>query len=63
MSHPSIVYTRDAVVPLSNDDREMEDGWRCVPVPPTADGGWLIVDSSNDRKTGWMRRRCCRWWP
>jgi hypothetical protein len=50
-----IVYTRDERVPLSDDDPEMEDGWRCVPVPPDH-RDWVIVDSSSDRKTGWMLR-------
>jgi hypothetical protein len=54
----AIVYTRDARVPLSDDDREMENGWRCIPVPPTDDEEWIIVDNSKDYKTGWMRR--CR---
>jgi hypothetical protein len=47
----SLSYTRDAKVPLSNDDREMDDGWQCM--PPAADGGWVIVDASKDNKTGW----------
>jgi hypothetical protein len=54
-----IIYTRDAVVQLSDHDREMLSGWRCIPAPPTADDELVIVDSSHDRKTGWMRR--CRW--
>ena len=29
--------TRDVRVPLSDDDPEMETGWRCIPVPPTYD--------------------------
>jgi hypothetical protein len=48
-----IVYTRDALVPLDDTDREMNHTWRCVPVPPTADEVWEIVDSSKDYKTGW----------
>jgi hypothetical protein len=47
--------TRDAKVPYSADDPEMQDGWRCIPVPPTADDGWFILDDSNDRKTEWGR--------
>jgi len=47
--------TRDARVPLSADDPEMDCGWCCVPVPPTADDGWFILDSSHDRKTVWGR--------
>jgi hypothetical protein len=49
-------YTRDEVVPLSDDDPQMECGWRCIPVPPTNDGGWVIFDDTRDYKTGWIRR-------
>jgi hypothetical protein len=42
-------------VPLADDDPEMESGWRCIPVPPTDDGGWVIFDNSKDYKTGWIR--------
>jgi hypothetical protein len=51
-----VVYTRDEKVPLSDDDREMECGWRMVPIPPTCDGDWIIVDERSDRATGWVRR-------
>lgn len=51
----SVVYTDDFRVPLSDDDREMENGWRCVPIPPS-DDEWVIVDTSKDYKTGWLRR-------
>jgi hypothetical protein len=51
-----VVYTRDARVPLSDDDREMLNCWQCIPIPPTNDGGWFIIDNSKDRKTGWCRR-------
>jgi hypothetical protein len=51
---PRVVYTRDARVPLSADDPEMENGWRCIPVPPTADDEWVIIDNSKDYKTGWV---------
>jgi hypothetical protein len=51
-----IVYTGDIKIPLSADDLAMECGWRMVPVPPTADEGWIIADSRSDKKTGWMRR-------
>jgi hypothetical protein len=51
-----IIYTRDCVVPLSDDDRDMLNGWQCISIPPTNDGGWEIADSSKDRKTGWIRR-------
>jgi hypothetical protein len=47
--------TADAKVPLSDDDREMEHSWCCIPVPPTADGDWHIVDSSRKRSTVWGR--------
>jgi hypothetical protein len=33
----------------------MEHSWRCIPVPPTADDGWFILDSSRDYKTEWGR--------
>jgi hypothetical protein len=49
--------TRDALVPISDDDREMHDGWRCIPVPPTIDDAWFIVDDWHDRKTVWGRWR------
>jgi hypothetical protein len=49
--------TRDATVPLSDDDREMESGWRCIPVRPTDDPAWFVVDSSRDYKTVWGRWR------
>jgi hypothetical protein len=29
--------TRDERVPLSADDPEMDTGWSCIPVPPSAD--------------------------
>lgn len=51
-----IVYTRDNVVPLDDDDPEMIDSWRCIPQPPTPGDDWIIVDSSDSYKTGWMRR-------
>jgi hypothetical protein len=53
----STAYMRDAKVPLSDDDREMENSWRCIPVPPTDDDDWTIVDASKDYKTGWRRKR------
>jgi hypothetical protein len=56
MSSNRLIYTRDFLVPLSDDDREMQDGWRCIPVPPTADDDWVIADNSKDYKTGWMLR-------
>jgi hypothetical protein len=34
----------------------MENGWRMIPIPPTDDNGWVIVDDRSDRKTGWRRR-------
>jgi hypothetical protein len=51
-------WTRDAKVPLSADDPEMNCGWVCIPVRPTADDGWTIIDSSRDRKTRWARVVC-----
>jgi hypothetical protein len=56
LRQPSIVYTRDERVPLSDDDREMENGWRCIPVPPSTNDMWVIVDERSDRATGWVRR-------
>jgi hypothetical protein len=57
ISRPSlVVYTRDARVPFSADDPDMECGWRCIPIPPTDDDGWVIVDERSDRATGWTRR-------
>jgi hypothetical protein len=50
-------YTRDEKVPLSQDDPEMDCGWRCIPVPPTIDDGWVIFDQSKDYRTGWRRIR------
>ena len=47
--------TRDAKVPLSEDDLEMENGWHCIPVPPTADPAWFVVDDSRNHKTVWGR--------
>jgi hypothetical protein len=48
-------YTRDARVPISADDPEMDCGWQCIPIPPTIDDGWEIFDTSKDYKTGWRR--------
>lgn len=50
------IFTRDAVVPLSADDPDMDTGWRCIPVPPS-DEGWVIFDTHKDRRTGWRRIR------
>lgn len=47
--------TRDARVPLCDDDQEMEHSWRCIPVRPTDDADWFIFDSSRDYKTEWAR--------
>jgi len=47
--------TRDARVPLSADDPGMETGWRCIPIRPTADDAWFIIDTSRDWKTTWAR--------
>jgi hypothetical protein len=48
-----VVYTRDARVPWDDTDPEMENRWRCIPVPPTSDDVWEICDTSKDTKTGW----------
>jgi hypothetical protein len=47
--------TRDVKVPLSADDPTMEHSWCCVPIRPTDDPNWFIIDSSSDRKTVWGR--------
>jgi hypothetical protein len=52
-----LATTRDYRVPLSDDDREMEYGWQCIPVPPSDDPDWIIIDDSNDRKSVWVRLR------
>jgi hypothetical protein len=51
--------TRDERIPLSDDDREMENGWRCIPIPPTDEPGWFILDDTRDYKTEWGRWREC----
>jgi hypothetical protein len=56
MINCDIIYTADIKIPLSADDMGMECGWRMIPVPPTDDNGWVIVDDRSDRKTGWLRR-------
>jgi hypothetical protein len=33
----------------------MENGWRCIPMPPTTDGDWFIIDDNRDYKTEWAR--------
>jgi hypothetical protein len=33
----------------------MLNNWRCIPVRPTADEAWFILDSSRDYKTVWGR--------
>jgi hypothetical protein len=35
---PEIRYTRDARVPISSDDADMDCGWQSLPIPPTMDG-------------------------
>jgi hypothetical protein len=52
-----VVHTRDFHAPLSDDDREMMHSFRCIPVPPTDDADWFILDSSHDRRTTWGRWR------
>jgi hypothetical protein len=60
-----VIYTADERIPLADDDRGMENGWRCIPIPPTDDEGWIIVDDRSDRKPdgaaarSWARRGCC----
>jgi len=49
------VYTADAIIPRSADDPNCENGFRCIPIRPTADDDWVIFDSSKKRKTGWLR--------
>ena len=49
--------TADAIVPLSDDDRAMEHSWSCVPIRPTNDPDWFVVDSSRKRSTVWGRWR------
>jgi hypothetical protein len=50
-----IIYTTDERVPLSDADRGMMNGWRCIPVPPDDSGDWVPVDTRSDKKTGWAR--------
>ena len=50
-----VVYTRDAKAPLVADDWDFEHGWQVIPLPPTLDEEWVIVDSLSDKKTGWIR--------
>jgi hypothetical protein len=49
--------TRDARVPLSADDPEMENGFRAIAVPPTRDDDWFVLESSHNGKdkTVWGR--------
>jgi hypothetical protein len=47
--------TRDEKVPVSADDPEMENGWQCIPVRPTDEPDWYIIDDSHDYKTVWGR--------
>jgi hypothetical protein len=60
-SHPRRIFekriTYDEPVPLFDDDREMQNSWRMIPVQPTDDPAWFIVDSSSERKTTWGRWR------
>jgi hypothetical protein len=46
---------RDVKIPASADDPEMLNGWRMIPVRPTNDPNWFILDSSSDKKTVWGR--------
>jgi hypothetical protein len=57
---PQIVerrYIRDFPVPISADDYETNNGWRCISIPPSEDPGWKIFDRRKDRRTGWQRFR------
>jgi hypothetical protein len=45
---------RDFKAPRSADDLDMINGWQCIPIPPTADDGWFILEA-RDRKTVWGR--------
>jgi hypothetical protein len=48
-------FIRDYQVPLAADIG-MDDGWRMIPVQPTADPGWQIDKSyDSDKRTGWFR--------
>ena len=45
------------LVPLSEDDPEMDQGWQAIQIPPERDAGWEVFDTSKDYKTGWLRVR------
>jgi len=47
-------WTRDRRGPRILGDDEWLHGWICYPVPPPGDG-WVICDSTRDRKTRWER--------
>jgi hypothetical protein len=49
-------WTRDAIVPIA-EDVPLDEGWRCIPVPPSIWSEWIPVDTTKDRKTGWAKRR------
>jgi hypothetical protein len=49
-----IAITRDFRAPISDDDRGMARGWRCIPIPPTDDPRWRILDDGRDYKTTWI---------
>jgi hypothetical protein len=51
-------YTRDWQVPLVADDDDFKTGWQNIPLPPSYDDGWVVFDSSRDKKTGWERELC-----
>ena len=52
---PIFQINRDAKAPLVADDWDFEHGWQVIPLPPTLDEKWVIVDSLSDKKTGWIR--------
>ena len=41
---------------LSDDDPEMPNGWQSIPIPPTDDPAWFILES-RDYKSVWGRWR------
>jgi hypothetical protein len=50
-------YTRDHRCPRVAGDDEWLYGWQCIPLRPTNDWDWYIVDTSGDKRTGWERVR------
>ena len=54
---PVALGTANAVLAAEQfaGDDEFVYGWQNVPMRPTPDEGWIIFDTSKDRRTGWMR--------